>query len=101
MVTNNSLTGQESSFSAPQTLVRETSDTVVTGNGQTIVLGGLSENTTSNTQTRVPGHGLLSNLFKSNEDGLSNRQFVILLRAELVTKSSINRQVYNIRKNIL
>lgn len=67
---------------------RVATTTVVVPNGQTVVIGGLMENTQADSETKVPGLGdipVLGNLFKRKVKENVKRELMIFLTPTIVT----------------
>ncbi|MEM4619909.1 MAG: hypothetical protein QW607_06810, partial [Desulfurococcaceae archaeon] len=74
-------------LNSPTILVRRISSSVVAGNGQTIVLGGLISNTKGKEESKVPLLGdipLLGNLFKSKAIEERKTELLVLIRPYIV-----------------
>ncbi|MEM4620787.1 MAG: hypothetical protein QW607_11325, partial [Desulfurococcaceae archaeon] len=74
-------------LNSPTILVRRINSSVVVGNGQTIVLGGLISNTKGREESKVPLLGdipLLGNLFKSQATEERKTELLVLLRPYIV-----------------
>ena len=76
--------------SLPRFTARNLETSVVVGNGQTVVLGGLMKDTTTNTTTRVPFLGSLpvvGGLFRRSDDSTERSNLLIFLTAEVLSPS--------------
>lgn len=79
--------GSNSLVKAPVINSRTATTTVVVPDGQTVVIGGLMENTKTDSETKVPFLGdipLLGNLFKRKEKGNVKRELMIFLTPTIV-----------------
>ena len=73
--------------SAPVINSRAATTTVVVPNGQTVVIGGLMENTQNDSENKIPGLGdipLLGNLFKRKVKDNVKRELMIFLTPTIV-----------------
>lgn len=73
--------------SAPVINSRVATTTVVVPDGQTVVIGGLMENTQTDSESKIPGLGdipLLGNLFKRKQKGNVKRELMIFLTPTIV-----------------
>jgi general secretion pathway protein D len=74
-------------IAGPTTTVRSASTTIVARNGQTVVLGGLISDSTTNGVSKIPYIGdipVLGNLFKFNNDNRSKVNLLIFLTPHVV-----------------
>ncbi len=72
---------------APVINSRVATTTVVVPDGQTVVIGGLMENTVTDSESKIPGLGdipLLGNLFKRKQKGNVKRELMIFLTPTIV-----------------
>lgn len=79
--------GTNASILAPVINSRVATTTVVVPNGQTVVIGGLMENTQTDSESKVPGLGdipLLGNLFKRKQKENVKRELMIFLTPTIV-----------------
>ena len=75
------------SVSAPVIDIRSADTVAVTADGQTVVIGGLIEDTKSKTDTKIPLLGdlpLLGNLFKRTQKSNSKTELIIFLTPHIV-----------------
>jgi len=82
------ISGGTNSISAPVINSRTATTTVVVPGGQTVVIGGLMENTQTDSESKVPGLGdipLLGNLFKRKIKENVKRELMIFLTPTIVT----------------
>lgn len=84
----------------PQIQVRDLDSTVRMQSGQTMVIGGLMQQTGDNQDSGVPFASdvpVLGNLFKSVSRTHTNKELVLLIKATIVdTKGSLNRTDKNV-----
>lgn len=79
----------------PQIQTREMESVLQLTSGQTAILGGLMQDNISYLSNGVPGignaanTGVISNLFKFNNDALTKSELVIFLRATVITNPSL------------
>ncbi|MDA7966149.1 type II secretion system secretin GspD [Ruegeria sp.] len=76
-----------SGIDSPTISQRRVETNVVVHDGQTIVLGGLIEDTRTRTDTKVPGAGdipVLGALFRNREDNVGKRELLILITPKVV-----------------
>jgi MSHA biogenesis protein MshL len=76
----------------PQIQVREIESLLQVSSGQTVVLGGLMQDTQTNTSDSVPGISelpLVGKLFKGKDDNRTKTELVIFLRPTVVTNASL------------
>jgi len=81
------ISGGTNAVSAPVINSRAATTTVVVPNGQTVVIGGLMENTQTDAESKVPGLGdipLLGNLFKRKVKDNVKRELMIFLTPTVV-----------------
>ncbi len=81
------ISGGTNAVSAPVINSRVATTTVVVPNGQTVVIGGLMENTQTDSESKVPGLGdipLLGNLFKRKVKENVKRELMIFLTPTIV-----------------
>lgn len=81
------ISGGTNSVAAPVINSRAATTTVVVPNGQTVVIGGLMENTQTDSESKVPGLGdipLLGNLFKRKVKDNVKRELMIFLTPTIV-----------------
>ncbi len=84
-------TDTEALATQPTTTKQEVSTEVIVKNGESIVIGGLLENKTSNQVTSLPLLGdipVIGNLFKNRSNGLEQKDIVIILTPYIIEKSS-------------
>lgn len=80
------------SSTVPQIETRELDSVVKIKSGQTLVIGGLLEDSTNNTEAGVPGASeipFFGNLFKSVNKTTSKKELVIFIRATIVGSNGI------------
>lgn len=83
--------GTNSALLVPVINSRTATTTVVVPNGQTVVIGGLMENTQTDSETKVPGLGdipVLGNLFKRKVKENVKRELMIFLTPTIVSQPS-------------
>lgn len=83
-------------IAGPTTTVRSASTTVVARSGQTVVLGGLISDNTSNSQSKIPYVSdipVLGNLFKFSSDKKSKINLLIFLTPHVVHDESDLQQL--------
>ncbi len=71
----------------PRFTTRNLETSVVIGNGQTVMLGGLMKDTTSKTKTQVPFFGslpVIGKLFRKEDDSTERSNLLIFVTAQLV-----------------
>lgn len=81
------ISGGTNSVAAPVINSRAATTTVVVPNGQTVIIGGLMENTQTDSESKVPGLGdipLLGNLFKRKVKDNVKRELMIFLTPTIV-----------------
>ncbi len=81
------VSGGTNSVLAPVINSRTATTTVVVPNGQTVVIGGLMENTQTESENKIPGFGdipLLGNLFKHKVKDNVKRELMIFLTPTIV-----------------
>jgi len=91
IVSTNEKTGQ------PTTLNRKAKTTVVIKDGQTIVIGGLIEETKNNTNYKVPILGkipILGYLFRSKTESMDKKNLFIFLTPHIVENPADAKTVY-------
>ena len=74
----------------PRFSSRNLETSVVVENGQTVMLGGLMQDTTTKTQTRVPVLGslpVLGKLFRKDNDSVDRSNLLIFVTAQLIDPS--------------
>ena len=72
---------------SPTILIRKITTSIIAGDGQTIVLGGLISNTKGREESKVPLLGdipLLGNLFKSQSHEERKTELIVLLRPYII-----------------
>jgi general secretion pathway protein D len=92
---------QDEKSGQPTTLKREAKTTVAIKDGQTVVIGGLIDETDNKTKYRVPVFGkipLLGWLFKSQTNSLSKKNLYIFLTAHIIENPAEAQAVYEIKK---
>ena len=96
-------TDTEALATQPTTTKQEVSTEVIVKNGESIVIGGLLENKTSNQVTSLPLLGdipVIGNLFKNRSNGLEQKDIVIILTPYIIEKSSSLSKLQNFIANI-
>jgi len=81
----------------PTTLTREAKTTVMIKDGQTVVIGGLIDETKSNTNYKVPILGsipILGYLFRSKAESLDKNNLYIFITPHIVENPSEANEVY-------
>ncbi len=82
------ISGGTNSISAPVINSRTATTTVVVPGGQTVIIGGLMENTQTDSESKIPGLGdipLLGSLFKRKQKENVKRELMIFLTPTIVT----------------
>ncbi len=90
-----------SGIDSPIIMNRSLSTEVVTGDGQTVVLGGLIKENKSTTDSRVPGVGnipILGRLFKNESEGVDRTELLILITPRILSSPG---QIDILRKEIM
>jgi len=75
----------------PVTTKQEVTTQIILSHGETIIIGGLSKDQTSTTETKVPILGsipLLGALFTHNDDKVENQSMAIVITPYVVTSSA-------------
>jgi general secretion pathway protein D len=86
----------------PTTLKREAKTTVVIKDGQTVVIGGLIDETKNNTNYKVPLLGdipIIGNLFKSRTESLDKKNLYIFLTPHIIENPAEAKTVYEEKKS--
>ncbi len=86
----------------PTTLKREAKTTVVIKDGQTIVIGGLIDETGNKTSYKVPLLGdipIIGNLFRSKTEKLDKKNLYIFLTPHIIENPEEARELYENKKN--
>ncbi|MDD2219459.1 MAG: type II secretion system secretin GspD [Desulfoplanes sp.] len=81
----------------PITRKRQAETTVEVADGQTVVIAGLIENSSTDSITKVPGLGdipLLGWLFKTNSKSLEKKNMFVFLTPHVVTSPQDSRRVF-------
>jgi general secretion pathway protein D len=85
----------------PTTLKREAKTTVVIKDNQTIVIGGLIDETKNNTKYKVPLLGsipILGNLFRSNTSSVDKKNLYIFITPHIVENPAEAEKLYEDKK---
>jgi len=85
----------------PTTLKREAKTTVVIRDGQTVVIGGLIDETENTTDYKVPLLGdipILGHLFRSTSSSLDKKNLYIFLTPHIIENPAEAQEVYREKK---
>jgi len=83
--------GDSASADRPTTTKQEVKTQVIVTNGESIVIGGLLQNTTSTNKQKIPLLGdipLLGGLFRHTETSMDKKSIVVILTPYIISKSS-------------
>jgi general secretion pathway protein D len=92
---------ETSNIDSPTILNRSIATKVVTGDGQTVVLGGLIRENISTGETSVPGAGsipILGQLFKRQSKSITRTELVLLITPRVIRSSD---QIDTVREEIM
>lgn len=79
----------------PEVQVREMESVLEVGSGQTVILGGLMQDSINNNRQEVPGAGLLGwfgELFRSRNDNSKKTELVIFLRPTVISNPTLDSE---------
>ena len=88
----------------PEIQVREMESVLQVNSGQTVVLGGLMEDTVTNDSDAVPGISklpMLGKLFKGKDDTVKKTELVIFLRPTVIPNASLESEELKAFKQFL
>ena len=95
LISSDQFTTPASANVETQTTRRQTENSVLVQDGQTVVIGGLIEEETTDDETGIPylkDIPLAGNLFKNSEEETNKRELVIFLTPRVVANSAESRQ---------
>jgi MSHA biogenesis protein MshL len=91
-----SINGQDTNLPLALSSIRESDSIITAENGQIVVIGGLIQNRSSDSNGSVPFFGdipLLGELFKQKKETSEKTELVILLRPTLTDQQAIQRDI--------